>query len=107
MVAELRITPVESHESFLKEMAAIVRILHESPLSYQVHALGTTLEGEFDEILAVVRRCHEHVRKRGERTLIELSLDDRAGRGGELERSLQHLREASLGAPLERLVSPS
>ncbi len=105
MVAELRITPVESHKSFLNELGDLVRLLHQSPLSYQVHAMGTTLEGELDEILKVVQQCHEHVRSRSERNLIELSLDDRPSRGGELERGLQHLREASLGAPIERLVT--
>ena len=104
MIAELRITPVESKESFLKETSEVVRILEGSPLSYQVHAMGTTLEGSLEEILDIVRRCHDHVSKVSERTLIELSIDDRSSPGGELERSMQHLREASFGVPLERLV---
>ena len=107
MLAELRITPVEASDSFLKELAGIVRILEASPLSYSVHAMGTTLEGELDDVLDVVRLCHEYVRTAGARTLIELSLDDRPTPRGELERSLQHLREVALGVPLERLLPPA
>jgi len=45
MVAELRITPVGHRPSFASLIAEIVRILDERPLQYQVHAMGTMLEG--------------------------------------------------------------
>jgi uncharacterized protein YqgV (UPF0045/DUF77 family) len=68
--------------------------------------MGTTLEGELDAILALVRRCHEEVRKHADRVLLELSLDDRTSAEGELVRGLHHVRELRLEAPLERLVRP-
>jgi uncharacterized protein (TIGR00106 family) len=103
MLAELRLTPVGARTSFLRFVADLLPILAESPLQYEVHAMGTTVEGDLDAILGLVRRCHEEARKHANRVLIELSIDDRAGTEGELVRSLDHLRE--LGAPpLERLV---
>jgi uncharacterized protein (TIGR00106 family) len=104
MVAELRITPVGSRDDFAHVIAGVVRVVAESDLQYRVHAMGTTLEGELDEILAVLRRCHAEVRKHSDRALIELSIDDRAGEEGELVRSLEHLRQVAMGAPLERLT---
>jgi len=106
MLAELRVTPVGAqHEDFAEVVSAIVRTIAErSHLQYAVNAMGTTLEGEIDEILAAVRACHEEVRKHCTRALVELSLDDRAGAEGELVRSLDHLRRFGGGVPLERLV---
>lgn len=58
MLAELRVTPIGSKTSFARLVADLVPILADSPLQYQVHAMGTTLEGELDAILELVRRCH-------------------------------------------------
>jgi len=104
MLAELRLTPVGSRISFARLVADVVPILASSPLQYQVHAMGTSLEGELDAILAVVRDCHDELRKHADRVLIELSIDDRTAAEGELVRSLRHVSELNLDAPLERLV---
>jgi uncharacterized protein (TIGR00106 family) len=104
MLAELRVTPVGSREDFARVIAGVVRVVADSHLQYCVHAMGTTLEGELDEILEVLRRCHGEVRKHSDRALIELSIDDRAGEEGELVRSLEHLRQAGIGVALERLT---
>jgi uncharacterized protein (TIGR00106 family) len=105
MLAELRITPVQVKSDFVSEVAAVVRVLAGTKLRYQVHAMGTSLEGDLPEILEAVRRCHEEVRQISSRTLIELSIDDRDAPDGELVRSLQHLRRAPLAAALERLTA--
>jgi len=103
MVAELRVTPVGARVPFVRLIADLLPILAESPLQYELHAMGTTVEGEIDAILDLVRRCHQELCKHAERMLIEISIDDRAGAEGELVRSLKHLRELS-GHSLQRLV---
>lgn len=103
MLAELRVTPVGGGTAFVRLIADLLPVIAESPLQYRVHPMGTTLEGDLDAILSLVRRCHEELRKDTERVLIELALDDRGGAEGELGRSLDHLRAQS-GRPLERLV---
>ncbi|MBW2713887.1 MAG: MTH1187 family thiamine-binding protein [Deltaproteobacteria bacterium] len=105
MIAEFRITPFDCKESFPKLVAEVLRVVSESNLQYQLHAMGTTLEGELDEILYVVQRSHEVLRKHSDRLLIELSVDDRFGREGELIRSIEHVRELDTGIPLERLTA--
>ncbi len=105
MLAELRVTPLETKISFARLIADLIPILVESPLRYQVHAMGTTLEGDLGEILALVERAHTVAREHADRVLIELSIDDRTLSGGEIVHSLQHVRELRLSAPLERLVT--
>lgn len=104
MLGELRVTPVGSNADFAQMVAGVIRIVADSDLQYQVHAMGTTLEGDLNEILDVVRRCHEDVRKRSERILIEISIDDRGGAEGELVRSVNHVRDLEISTPVERLT---
>lgn len=104
MVAEIRITPVTADVSFPRLIAQVVEALAETQLQYQVNAMGTSVEGSLDEILDAFRRLHEIARKRSDRVLMELAIDDRAGAEGELVRSLEHVRQLELNTPLERLV---
>ena len=104
MLGELRVTPIGTPEAFARIVADVTRVVSEGDLQYRVHAMGTTVEGELDEILDLVRRCHLEVRKHSDRTLIELSIDDRAGAEGELVRSVERIRELEMGVPLERLT---
>jgi len=104
MLGELRVTPVGSPEDFAHVVAGVVRVVSDSDLQYRVHAMGTTVEGELDQILELVRRCHQEIRKHSDRALIELSIDDRAGVEGELVRSLERVRQLEVGVPLERLT---
>ena len=104
MLGELRVTPIGAPEAFARIVADITRVVSEGDLQYRVHAMGTTVEGELDQILDLVRRCHLEVRKHSDRALIELSIDDRAGAEGELVRSVERIRELEVGVPLERLT---
>lgn len=105
MLGELRVTPVGSQEDFARIVAGIVQVVSESELQYRVHAMGTTVEGELEQILELVRRCHQEVRRHSDRALIELSIDDRAGAQGELVRSVERIRQLEIGAHLERLTA--
>jgi len=106
MLAEIRVTPVDSRTSFARLIAQLVPILDASPLEYQVHAMGTTVEGTLPEILALVSKCHEQLRKSTDRLLLELSIDDRDAAEGEIVRSLHHLQDLEAQGPLERLIDP-
>jgi uncharacterized protein (TIGR00106 family) len=51
--------------SVSKYVAACERILEEAKLKHTMHAYGTNIEGEWDEVLAAVKRCHEAVHEMG------------------------------------------
>ncbi|MGM0593444.1 MAG: MTH1187 family thiamine-binding protein [Pseudomonadota bacterium] len=64
-LVNLQLVPVGTEVSVSKYVAACERVLEASGLSYQLHANGTNIEGEWEAVFAVVRRCHEVVHEMG------------------------------------------
>src|SRR3954454_23517207 len=65
-------------------VADAVRIVRESGLPNRTDSMFTTLEGEWDEVMDVVKRATEAVGRHGNRVSLVLKADIRPGRSGEL-----------------------
>jgi uncharacterized protein (TIGR00106 family) len=78
-VAFLTITPLGTGSPSVSHyVAGVERILRGAGLTHQLTAMGTLIEGDVDEILAVVRRMHEHPFSQGAlRVSTSLRIDDR------------------------------
>ena len=78
-VVFLTITPLGTGTpSVSRYVAGVEKILRETKLTHQLTAMGTIIEGDLDEILAVVRRMHEHPFTQGAvRVSTLLKIDDR------------------------------
>ena len=72
-------------------VADAVRIVRESGLPNHTDAMFTTIEGDWDECMDVVRRCVEAVAVLGPRVSLVLKADVRPGRTGELTAKLERL----------------
>jgi uncharacterized protein (TIGR00106 family) len=76
MLVEFAITPLNTvHTS--REIAKVVEILKSSGLFFQVGPMGTCIEGDWDPVFAVIRRCHQAVAKDHERVMTSITIDDR------------------------------
>lgn len=60
-MADLCLIPIGVGTSLAEYIAECQRVLAESGLTYEMHAYGTIIEGEFDDVTAVIKRCHERV----------------------------------------------
>lgn len=76
-------------------VADAVRIVRESGLPHRTDSMFTTIEGEWDECMAVVKACVDAVAAHGPRVGLVLKADVRQGRTGELHGKLERL-EATL-----------
>jgi len=56
---DLSVVPIGVGVSLSPYVAACERVLQEAGLSHTLHAFGTNIEGEWEEVFAAVRRCHE------------------------------------------------
>jgi len=65
VIADLCLVPLGIGVSVSKEIAACERILTEAGLKVRLHAYGTNIEGEWDDVFAAIKRCHEVVHSMG------------------------------------------
>lgn len=65
VIAEFTIIPIGIGVSLSKYIAACEQVLEESGLSYELHANGTNIEGEWDEVMQAVKTCHEKLHEMG------------------------------------------
>src|SRR5712691_1589989 len=66
-IAEFSITPIGKGVSVGEYVARSVDIVDRSGLPYRLNPMGTVIEGSFDEILALIARCHKAVMEDCER----------------------------------------
>lgn len=72
-------------------VADAVRIVRESGLPHRTDAMFTTVEGEWNECMDVIRRCVDAVAAHGPRVSLVLKADIRPGASGELTGKLERL----------------
>jgi uncharacterized protein (TIGR00106 family) len=97
MLIAFSVAPSVTHDdagSVSGAVADAVRIVRESGLPHRTDAMFTTIEGEWDECMAVVRQCVEAVAAHGPRVSLVLKADIRPGRTGELTAKVERLERA-------------
>ncbi|MHA6668330.1 thiamine-binding protein [Homoserinimonas sp. A447] len=75
-------------------VAAAVKIVRESGLPNETDSMFTTIEGEWDEVFAVIKRATDAVGQFGSRVSLVLKADIRPGHTGELTGKVERLNEA-------------
>jgi len=65
VIIDLCVVPVGVGVSVSKYVAECQKIFKEAGLSYQLHSYGTDIEGEWDEVFAAVKKCHEVIHEMG------------------------------------------
>jgi uncharacterized protein (TIGR00106 family) len=65
VIVDFTIVPVGVGVSLSDYIAACERVLQESGLTYELHANGTNVEGEWEDVFAAIRSCHETLHAMG------------------------------------------
>ena len=74
-------------------------IVDRSGMPYRLNAMGTVVEGSFDDIMTLIARCHKAVAQDCERVSTIVKIDDRKGATGQLETKVKDV-ERRLGRKL-------
>jgi uncharacterized protein (TIGR00106 family) len=77
MICEFSVAPIGDGVSLSKDVAKIIDLIHNSGIRYQTHAMGTLVEGEWDEIFALIKKCHNLLRADHSRVLTRIVIDDK------------------------------
>lgn len=98
VMVDLCVVPLGVGVSVSPQVAACQKVILASGLSHRLHAYGTNIEGPWDEVMAVVKRCHEVVHEMGApRITSTLKVGTRIDRAQSLDDKV-----ASVEALLER-----
>ena len=97
---EFSISPLAKGDSVSHYVARSLEIVVASGLDYRLHAMGTIVEGELDQVLGVLRQCLEAMAADCDRITCSAKLDFRRGRSGRLDTKVSSVEE-KLGRPLK------
>ena len=91
MLFAFSVAPSGTGESVSEAVAEAVRIVRASGLPNQTDSMFTTIEGEWDECMKVIKDCCEAVGKFGPRVSLVLKADIRPGHSGEITAKVERV----------------
>ena len=96
MIVAFSISPTTGDETggVSEAVAAAVRVVRESGLPNETNAMFTNIEGEWDEVMAVVKRAVDVVAEVSPRVGLVLKADIRPGYDGQLTAKVQRVEQA-------------
>ena len=101
VVLDFSIVPLGKWESVSPFVARSLDIIDRSGLPYRCHAMGTLLEGELDEVLAVVKQCFHAMAVDCNRIECSIKMDYRKGYTNRLDGKVASV-EAKLGRQVRK-----
>ena len=101
MIANFSVVPIGKGNSLSSQVAEVLKIVDESGINYKLHSMGTILEGDWDEILKLIKKCHERTLEDSDRVLTTITIDDRKGKSGRIVGKVQSV-ERKLGKELKK-----
>lgn len=101
MLVEFSIIPIGTNSSIGDQVANVLKIVDASGLPYKVNPMGTVVEGSWNEVVRLIKKCHDTVIKSEERVLTTISIDDRRGKPNRINEKVKSL-EKRIGKPLKK-----
>jgi uncharacterized protein (TIGR00106 family) len=94
VLIDLCIVPIGVGVSLSPYIAACQKVLTQAGLKISMHSYGTNVEGEWDEVFAAVKRCHEVVHGMGApRITTTIKLGTRTDRAQTMEDKVRSVKE--------------
>ena len=100
VIADLCVVPLGVGVSVSKYVAACGAVLSEADLETRLHAYGTNIEGEWDDVFAAIKRCHEVVHEMGApRITTTIKLGTRTDREQTMDDKVRSVEAKTAGSP--------
>ena len=94
VIADLCVVPLGVGVSVSQYIAACERVLRDAGLKIQLHAYGTNIEGEWDQVFTAIKRCHEVVHEMGApRITTSIKVGTRTDRTQTMEEKVRSVQE--------------
>lgn len=98
VIVDLCVVPLGVGVSVSQYVVACQEVLESAGLKTRLHAYGTNIEGEYDEVFAAIRRCHEKIHQMGApRITTTIKLGSRTDRRQEMDDKVRSVEEKRKG----------
>ena len=94
MIAAFSITPIGTGDSVATQVAEAVRLVRASGLPNETNAMFTNVEGEWDEVMALIKACVDKVAEAAPRVSVVVKIDRRPGFDDGLRRKVAAIEAA-------------
>lgn len=101
ILAEFSMFPLDKGESVSRYVARSLEIIDASGLPYKLGAMGTTIEGEWDEVMGIIKKCYEKMRSDCHRVECSIKIDAREGACGRITKKIESV-EQKVGKKLSK-----
>jgi len=101
VLLEMSIVPMGMGDSVSPYVAECVDLVDQSGLDYEVHAMGTIVEGELAAVMQLMQACIEKMTQHSDRVTCAAKLDYRRGLQGRLTAKVDSI-EQKLGRKISR-----
>ena len=93
MLIQFSMFPTAGEESASGEVSKVIDIIDKSGLPYRTGSMATVIEGEWDELMALINKCRLKLRESNRRVYMVLTMDDREGVEGRLDGKVESLEK--------------
>ena len=98
---EFSMSPLDKGESVSRYVSRSLDIVDNSGVNYRLNPMGTVLEGEFDDVMGVVKQCFDRMSEDCNRITCSVKIDYRKGKSGRLESKIASV-ENRLGKEIKK-----
>lgn len=93
MLVELSIVPLGCGDHLSEPLAEVLDAIDRSGIPYRLTPSGTCLEGEWDEVMPLVRECHRRMRLRSRHVFTTVRIEDEEGAFDKLTSNVASVEE--------------
>jgi len=101
MLVELSINPLGRGTHLSQDLAEILKLIDDSGIRYGLTPLGTCIEGEWDEVIPLIKRCHKKARSTSPHIFTTLRIEDEEGATNKIQENVASVERAP-GRSLKR-----
>lgn len=101
VLLEFSMSPLDKGESVSKYVSRSLKIIDESKIPYRLNPMGTCIEGTWNEVFEVVKKCFERMQEDCDRISTVIKVDYRKNKTGRLSSKIDSI-EKKLGKDLNK-----
>jgi uncharacterized protein (TIGR00106 family) len=92
---EFSMIPLDKGSSFSTFVARVLTLVDQSGLAYRLNPMGTVVEGEWEDLLALLTRCFQALEQDSDRISLQAKFDYRKGPESRIESKIQSVQTKS------------